>query len=141
MPPISTPSEITALFGMVADDSRPALERLLIGASLRDGLDHHLTELAQSAREEEGHSWAQVGKALDISRQAAQQRFGKVDAIHVDLDGTITTTEVREEHVEAMREAVLRAQAGQESSAADDVTFEPVPVEVEVEVEVKQRRR
>ncbi len=124
MTPISTPPEINALFDMVTDDSRPALERLLVGASLRDGLDHLLTELAQAAREEEGHSWAQVGNTLEISKQAAQQRFGKVDAIRVDIDGCITPTEVREEHLEAMRQALAKLQAGREALASrlDDVS-------------------
>jgi ribosomal protein L18E len=158
MAPISTPSEFTALFGMVADDERSALERLLVGASLRSALDHHLAELAQCAREEEGHSWADVGKALEISKQAAQQRFGKVDAIRVDLDGAVVPSELREEQLEELRVKLSQLDMSRQATAAnldamaqrvrdagdDDQRMElhpvfvevEVPVEVEVEVEV-----
>jgi len=37
--------------------------------------DHELHEAVKAARDA-GDSWAIIGAALDISRQAAQQRFG-----------------------------------------------------------------
>ncbi len=45
-------------------------------ASLRAELDE---EIRRSAKElqAQGYSWAEIGRVLGISKQAAQQRFGK----------------------------------------------------------------
>lgn len=83
----SGPASFEQLVAAVADEDRPAIERLVAGAALRTHLDRLLPRLADTARSEEGHSWASIGDALDISRQAAQQRFGKKvrpDAYNVD---------------------------------------------------------
>lgn len=47
---------------------RLALERLRLDFCVRDAVT--------VARESHGFSWAQIGTALGVSRQAAQQRFG-----------------------------------------------------------------
>ena len=60
----------------MADPSRPAVERLRAADTLREVLDGWLPALADAARAEEGQSWATIGSALHITRQAAQQRFG-----------------------------------------------------------------
>lgn len=59
-----------------ADEELPALDRLLNAAALQQYLQGVLQALADVARDEEGHSWADVGTALSITRQAAHQRFG-----------------------------------------------------------------
>jgi hypothetical protein len=48
-------------------------------AALRDELDGHLTDAICLLRHEPwSYSWEEIGAALGISRQAAQQRYGKV---------------------------------------------------------------
>jgi len=59
-----------------ADEQLPALDRLLNAAALQQYLHGVLQALADVARDEEGHSWADVGTALSITKQAAHQRFG-----------------------------------------------------------------
>jgi hypothetical protein len=34
------------------------------------------TDLAASSARESGRSWSQIGSVLEVSKQAAQQRFG-----------------------------------------------------------------
>jgi len=70
------PETLADLIAVMADPSRPAVERLRAADGLRAALDRWLPTLAEAARAEEGQSWATIGSALQISRQAAQQRFG-----------------------------------------------------------------
>lgn len=80
--------------------SRAQIDRRVLSRMLRaysrhvgDGALHQLPELADLEEELHGHlldavarlraepwcySWAQIGRALGVSAQAAQQRFGKV---------------------------------------------------------------
>ena len=69
------PDPVAELMAVVADPGRPAVERLRAADALREALDAWLPSLAEAARAEEGQSWATIGSALHISRQAAQQRF------------------------------------------------------------------
>lgn len=75
MPPFVFDPQVRQLLDRCADASRPALDRLLTAAALQQYLGDALQALADVAREEEGHSWADVGTALSITRQAAHQRF------------------------------------------------------------------
>ena len=70
------PPSVAELVATLADPSRPAVERLRAADGLREALDAWLPTLADAARAEEGQSWATIGSALHITRQAAQQRFG-----------------------------------------------------------------
>jgi hypothetical protein len=70
------PQPVVELVAVLADPSRPAVERLRAADALREALDAWLPTLADAARVEEGQSWATIGSALHITRQAAQQRFG-----------------------------------------------------------------
>ena len=70
------PLPVTEMVAILADPSRPAVERLRAADGLREALDAWLPALAEAARVEEGQSWATIGSALHITRQAAQQRFG-----------------------------------------------------------------
>ena len=70
------PEPVVELLAILTDPSRPAGERLRAADGLRDALDAWLPSLAEAARAEEGQSWATIGSALHITRQAAQQRFG-----------------------------------------------------------------
>lgn len=58
-------------------------------AIVRSSADAHrvageLLQQAVSAARAGGHSWAAIGNTLGLSRQAAQQRFGKVDEASTD---------------------------------------------------------
>ncbi len=106
--PIDVPKELPMLLDRVANVDVPALDRMFAAAALREGLDKLLAELAQVAREEDGHSWADVGSVLNITKQAAQQRLGKAGVITVGPDGTITTSESRDDYVADLRAALER---------------------------------
>ena len=70
------PEPVAELVALLADPAQPAVERLRAADGLREALDAWLPSLAEAARVEEGQSWATIGSALHITRQAAQQRFG-----------------------------------------------------------------
>jgi hypothetical protein len=70
------PQPVVELLSLLADPTRPAVERLRAADGLREALDAWLPTLAEAARAEEGQSWTTIGSALHITRQAAQQRFG-----------------------------------------------------------------
>lgn len=46
--------------------------------TLLHGQTERLIHAAARSMREEGYSWAEIGEALGISRQAAQQRYGTV---------------------------------------------------------------
>lgn len=73
---VPLPQPVVELVAILADPARPAVERLRAADGLREALDGWLPTLAEAARAEEGQSWATIGSALHITRQAAQQRFG-----------------------------------------------------------------
>jgi len=76
MSPFSLDLEVRQLMERCADEELPALDRLLNAAALQQYLHGVLQALADVARDEEGHSWADVGTVLSITKQAAHQRFG-----------------------------------------------------------------
>lgn len=49
-------------------------------AELAGELDAQLVRAVRRAREDDGYSWAEIGARLGVSRQAAQQRFGRAIA-------------------------------------------------------------
>ena len=58
--------------GRRVSDSDP--DTLAVFVRLRDTLDHEIC-LAASSLNEQGYSWADIGKSLSISRAAAHKRF------------------------------------------------------------------
>ncbi len=54
---------------------KPVLDMLAEIPAKRAELDAHTRDLVATAREA-GRSWAQIGAALGISRQAAHERYG-----------------------------------------------------------------
>jgi hypothetical protein len=82
-----TNTETRLLFDRLLDPDRSALERLLTAAGLHEYLTQLMPSLAKEAREQEGHSWADVGEVLHITRQAAYQRLGKEPMTYFDGRG------------------------------------------------------
>jgi hypothetical protein len=75
--PIHTEADMDELIAEVMQQSRNPLDRLTTSvetanalAELGDSLVSHFVEQARDA----GHSWAEIGTSLGVSRQAAQQR-------------------------------------------------------------------
>lgn len=65
-----------ALASRRADEpSDPLLDALDRAAVLRDQVDELVALLVRQARVEQA-TWAQIGDALGVSKQAVQQRFG-----------------------------------------------------------------
>lgn len=60
-------------FGRRAADDIDALPQL---AEIVQTAEAELRKAIEHARKDYGYSWADIGKRLGISRQAAQQRFG-----------------------------------------------------------------
>lgn len=56
------------------------IEALAGLAFLRDEVDAAMVAAVADLREQHGYSWTDVGRVLGITRQAAQQRYGKVAA-------------------------------------------------------------
>ncbi len=80
-PKVETPEFV----GMIRRCIRAAGRRVAAGdvccltdlAAVRDAVDDAVTESVASLRAEPWcYSWADIGEALGITRQAAQQRFG-----------------------------------------------------------------
>ena len=51
------------------------LERLKELSNQRNTIDNQITATVHAAREQ-GATWASIGEALNISRQATQQKYG-----------------------------------------------------------------
>ena len=77
MPPLPDVDGLVALIERQTPDA-PSLERLgaaaAVAGDLRELGDLVLDRYVQAARAE-GRSWSQIGEALGVSKQAAQQRF------------------------------------------------------------------
>jgi hypothetical protein len=59
----------------MSDDSRPYHERIVAAQRLSWELRRFAPLLVKHARAA-GHSWGEIGAALGISKQAAQQKYG-----------------------------------------------------------------
>ncbi len=115
MAPFSLDPDVRRLMERCADEELPALDRLLNAAALQQYLHGVLQALADVARDEEGHSWADVGTALRITKQAAHQRFGGERLL--DERGTyVNADRAPEAYVASLEDAraALLAQGGRE---------------------------
>lgn len=108
-----TSDETRLLFERLLDPERTALERLLVAAGLHEFLDQVMPALAEEARKKEGHSWADVGEVLHITRQAAYQRLGKEPITYFDGEGGYqvvdTTSSAYLESLRAARDQLREA--------------------------------
>lgn len=69
-----TPDPLELAWSRVTDTRLPAIERLTAARSLRRALRNLERSLAMTTRAE-GTSWTDVARALEVSRQGAQQRL------------------------------------------------------------------
>jgi len=69
------PPALPDLFAQAANESEDPVARLFAAATIRAELDDWLPVLAQDARDR-GHTWADLGMALGVTKQAVQKRFG-----------------------------------------------------------------
>lgn len=60
----------------IVDDDIAALQEVGVAANALDDARSKLQSAVDSAREV-GFSWARIGTVLGVSRQAAEQRFGR----------------------------------------------------------------
>ena len=67
------PSLIDAVHA--ATDDRPILERVTNAAELVELAERYLRDVVAEAMLLGGHSWADIGRSLGVTRQAAFQRF------------------------------------------------------------------
>ncbi len=153
MTPYAIDPQVNVLFERFTDPNRSALDLLLYAAGIHEYLDQVMPGLAKAAREEEGHTWADVGEVLRITRQAAYQRLGKGPFEYLDGRGGYKLVDPDSTaYLESLRlaRAEIAAEPGREGDVRliDDyladaesghatVGIKYVPVEVEVEVEVK----
>jgi len=89
------PPKLKNLVAQAAAEEKDAPERLFAAASARAELDIWLDQLAQAAKQE-GHSWADLGKILGVTKQAAHKRFSgtqKKDSVYKDSVYVVDWTE------------------------------------------------
>ena len=46
--------------------------------ALRDDLERAIQAAVQGQREQHGTSWTEIGRALGVKRQSAQERYGRI---------------------------------------------------------------
>jgi hypothetical protein len=107
--------------------------------SLETIVDDTLRALVEQARAA-GHTWAEIGEVLHVSRQAAFQRFGggrrpagNEDAVEVPVEGAI-------EHAVPVLQAFLDGRWDDARSAFDARMLDACSVELLADVRDKVRR-
>lgn len=75
--PPELPVTARAAFELMRDNRQPWFTRVKAAQDLSDALRKFEPKLAAAARAN-GHTWEEIGYALGITRQAAQQRFGSL---------------------------------------------------------------
>lgn len=87
---------LTDTDGSRLDPSDPATALDLVRrSSAADRVATDLLQQAVGAARSNGHSWAAIGAALGLTRQAAQQRFGRVEPPPTAVPDPVTEREER----------------------------------------------
>jgi hypothetical protein len=131
--------QLDGLVAIAAAQSKSGdpLDRLAAAAQLRDALDERaeavLDHFVDEARQA-GCSWSEVGSALGVSKQAAQQRHAATDSIARRLlsrlaaprgePGGFVSGGVFRRFTSAAREAVVRAQSEARALGHDSIGTE-----------------
>jgi hypothetical protein len=74
-PPLSTPADVVRLYGVLSNPVVADLERLRACEEIHGRLRTFERQLVARARDG-GATWDEVAEALELSKQAAHQRFG-----------------------------------------------------------------
>lgn len=91
--------QLKSLCEQATDSEASTPQRLLAAATLRGVLDEYLEALAATARSE-GHTWAELGTVLGVTKQAVQKRWGSstvvIDTTDPGADPRVLTVEEAE---------------------------------------------
>ena len=74
-PILITPADVVRLYGVLSGSAQPDLERLRACEEIHGRLRTFERQLVAHARDG-GATWDEIAQALEISKQAAHQRFG-----------------------------------------------------------------
>jgi hypothetical protein len=107
--------------------------------SLDTIVDDTLRALVDQARAA-GHTWAQIGEVLHVSRQAAFQRFGGGRRPSVDEEAIAVPVEGAAERALPVLEAFLDARWDDTRSTFNERMLEAVSIELLADVREKVRR-
>jgi hypothetical protein len=75
LPSLITPQDVTGLYQVLSNTSRSDLDRLRACDEIHARLRTFERQLVAHARDD-GATWDAIAQALEISKQAAHQRFG-----------------------------------------------------------------
>ncbi len=137
---LSANAELVA--GVLRADGHPSgqvVRAIAATRSLETIVDDTLRALVEQARAA-GHTWAEIGDVLHVSRQAAFQRFGGGRRRSVDEDVVGVPVEGAVGHAAPVLEAFLDGRWDDARSTFDERMLEACSVELLVEVREKVRR-
>ena len=137
---LSTNVEFVA--GVLRADGNPSgqlVRAIAATRSLETIVDDTLRALVEQARAA-GHTWAEIGEVLHVSRQAAFQRFGGGRRPTVERDAVAVPVEGAVEHAVPVLEAFLDSRWDDARSTFDERMLEACSVELLADVREKVRR-
>jgi len=137
---LSTNVEFVA--GVLRADGNPSgqlVRAIAATRSLETIVDDTLRALVEQARAA-GHTWAEIGEVLHVSRQAAFQRFGGGRRATVEGDAVAVPVEGAVEHAVPVLEAFLDSRWDDARSTFDERMLEACSVELLADVREKVRR-
>jgi len=137
---LSTNVELVA--GVLRADGQPSgqlIRAIAATRSLETIVDDTLRALVEQARAA-GHTWAEIGEVLHVSRQAAFQRFGGGRRPTGDGEAVQTPVEDAVEHAEPVLQAFLDGRWGDARATFDERMLEACSVELLADVREKVRR-
>jgi len=135
-------ANVELVAGVLRAEGHPAgqvMRAIAATRSLDTIVDDTLHALVDQARAA-GHTWAEIGEVLHVSRQAAFQRFGGGRRPEVGEDVIEAPVTDAAEHALPVLEAFLDGRLDDARSTFDDRMLEAVSVELLADVREKVRR-
>ena len=135
-------ANVELVAGVLRAEGHPAgqvMRAIAATRSLDTIVDDTLHALVDQARAA-GHTWAEIGEVLHVSRQAAFQRFGGGRRPEVGEDVIDVPVTNAAEHALPVLEAFLDGRLDDARSTFDDRMLEAVSVELLADVREKVRR-